>query len=88
MEMSPPTNIDESAATSPPYPYPPYQTHSWRLLFGDEYEARERSLVRFVVDAVGRPLKRFKSTRELVEAVRDAIEGTSTLYIVLPRELT
>ena len=65
-----------SASTAPPsLPYPIYQTHSWRLLFGDKHTARERSLVRFVVNAIGRPLKRFRSTRELVEAVRDAIEG-------------
>ncbi|KAI0656364.1 hypothetical protein C8Q70DRAFT_921664 [Cubamyces menziesii] len=31
--------------------------------------------VRFVVDTVGRPLSRFKSTRELAMAMRDAIRG-------------
>ncbi|TBU27779.1 hypothetical protein BD311DRAFT_865880 [Dichomitus squalens] len=64
-----------ASAASSPLPYPLYQTHGWRLLFGDKHFTREHSLVRFVVNAVGRPLKRFRSTRELVEAVRDAIEG-------------
>ncbi|TBU56634.1 hypothetical protein BD310DRAFT_854586 [Dichomitus squalens] len=64
-----------AVSASPPLSYPLYQTHSWRLLFGDKHIARERSLVRLVVNAVGRPLKCFRSTRELVEATRDAIEG-------------
>ncbi|TBU46962.1 hypothetical protein BD309DRAFT_857048 [Dichomitus squalens] len=72
---------NDGCVPSPPYPlsavFPcsPYQTHCWRLLFGDECSSRERSLVRCAVDTVGRPLKHFKTTRELVGAVRDAIEG-------------
>ena len=64
-----------ASAASFPLPYPLYQTHHWTLLFGDQHATREHSLVRQVVDAIGRPLKRFRSTRELVEAVRDAIQG-------------
>ncbi|EJF59159.1 hypothetical protein DICSQDRAFT_89632, partial [Dichomitus squalens LYAD-421 SS1] len=48
----------------------PYEADS-----SHKHIARERSLVRLVVNAVGRPLKCFRSTRELVEATRDAIEG-------------
>ncbi|KAI0750193.1 hypothetical protein C8Q80DRAFT_676674 [Daedaleopsis nitida] len=68
-----------SSSTDPPQtfllPFPQYETYTWRLLFGDKYAHREQSLVRIVVDVVGRPLKRFRSTRELVAAMRDAIEG-------------
>ncbi|KAI0648622.1 hypothetical protein C8Q79DRAFT_904359 [Trametes meyenii] len=56
-------------------PYPMHQTWSWRLTNGENCRVYERSHVRFMVDTVGRPLSRFKSTRELVTAMRDAIRG-------------
>lgn len=68
-------DADPSPPLEYPLPYPQYQTHTWRLLHGDKHSNRERSLVRIVVDAVGRPLTRFRSTREMIEGFRDAIEG-------------
>ncbi|KAI0350428.1 hypothetical protein OH77DRAFT_1431046 [Trametes cingulata] len=56
-------------------PYPMHETWSWRLSRGPEFEPRERSHVRFVIDTVGRPLSQFKNTKELVTAIRDAIKG-------------
>ncbi|KAH9896021.1 hypothetical protein C8Q73DRAFT_462505 [Cubamyces lactineus] len=56
-------------------PRPMHQTFSWRLAVGDDALAYERSHMRIVVDTVGRPLSRFRSTRELVAAIRDAIKG-------------
>ncbi|KAI0667994.1 hypothetical protein C8Q78DRAFT_993898 [Trametes maxima] len=52
-----------------------HQTWSCRLSVGEKFEYRERSHMRFVVDIVGRPLRRFKSTKELVLAMYDAIRG-------------
>ncbi|KAI0636326.1 hypothetical protein C8Q77DRAFT_1156006 [Trametes polyzona] len=57
-----------------PLHYPQHQTYSWRLLDA-EYQHLERSHMRIVIDDVGRPLTQFTSTRELVEAIRDAIIG-------------
>ncbi|KAJ8496372.1 hypothetical protein ONZ51_g1136 [Trametes cubensis] len=57
------------------HPHPMHQTFTWRLAAGDAAKVRERSHMRFVVDTVGRPLSRFRSTRELVTAIRDAIIG-------------
>ncbi|KAI0350409.1 hypothetical protein OH77DRAFT_1413043 [Trametes cingulata] len=56
-------------------PYPMHETWSWRLSRGAEHEPKERSHVRFVIDTVGRPLSQFRSTKELVTAIRDAIKG-------------
>ena len=58
-----------------PLPYPQYQTHSYQLLCGSLYKDLERSLVRIIVDVVGRPINRFTSTRELTEGFRDSIKG-------------
>ena len=58
-----------------PLPYPQYQTHSYRLLRGSLRKDFERSLVRMIVDVVGRPINRFASTRELTEGFRDSIKG-------------
>ncbi|KAI0365541.1 hypothetical protein BV20DRAFT_973090 [Pilatotrama ljubarskyi] len=68
---------DAQSAQGPPdgYPYPMHETYSWRLSVGDDAQPRERSHVRFVVDTVGRPLSQFKTTKELVTAMRDAIKG-------------
>ncbi len=59
-----------------PLPYPQQQTFTWRVLEGDGQRHRERSHMRFVVDTVGRRLTKFRSTREMVLAMRDAIKGT------------
>ncbi|KAI0350426.1 hypothetical protein OH77DRAFT_1413071 [Trametes cingulata] len=56
-------------------PYPLHQTWSWRLSTNEGCKVYERSHMRFVVDTVGRPLSCFKSTKELVMAIRDAIKG-------------
>lgn len=56
-------------------PFPMHQTSSWRLGMGPQYHANERSHMRFVIDTVGRPLSCFKTTKELVMALRDAIVG-------------
>lgn len=74
-----------------PLPHPQHQTYSWRLIFNDkkgkdeeteELWHRERSHMRIVIDDVGRPLTEFKSTRQLVCAVRDAIRGESRVTLV------
>ncbi|KAI9001498.1 hypothetical protein BD414DRAFT_574923 [Trametes punicea] len=57
-----------------PLPHPRQQTYSWRL-HGEEFWHSERSHMRMVIDDVGRPLTEFRSTRELVTAIRDAIRG-------------
>ncbi|KAH9856223.1 hypothetical protein C2E23DRAFT_508120 [Lenzites betulinus] len=57
-----------------PLPYPQHQTYSWRM-FGEEYWHRERSHMRIVIDDVGRPLTDFKSSREMVMAIRDGVRG-------------
>ena len=79
------TTAAKASTSSSEYllPYPQYQTHSWRLMFGDMFKHRERSLVRIVLDAVGRPLSRFRSTREMAMAFRDAIAGESSSGTVI-----
>ncbi|KAH9884204.1 hypothetical protein C8Q73DRAFT_796322 [Cubamyces lactineus] len=62
------------AAPRPP-PHPMHQTFTWRLTVGESATARERSHMRLVINTVGRPLSRFRSTKELVTAIRDAILG-------------
>ncbi|KAI0761558.1 hypothetical protein BD413DRAFT_495606 [Trametes elegans] len=42
---------------------------------GREHEADERSHVRFVMETAGWPLSHFRSTMELVTAIRDELEG-------------
>lgn len=75
-----------------PLPHTQHQTYSWRLIFNDkkrkkeeteELWHRERSHMRIVIDDVGRPLTAFKSTRELVCAVRDAIRGESRVSLAV-----
>ncbi|KAI0353657.1 hypothetical protein OH77DRAFT_575489 [Trametes cingulata] len=58
-----------------PLPHPQQQTYSWRLLYGEQYTYLERSHMRIVVDDIGRPLTQFTCTREVVQAIRDAIVG-------------
>ncbi|KAI0692469.1 hypothetical protein C8T65DRAFT_730511 [Cerioporus squamosus] len=57
----------------PPRHRPHQQTFSWRTTRGSHLY--ERSHVRIVVDTVGRPLTQFRSTKELVTALRDAVFG-------------
>ncbi|KAI0750204.1 hypothetical protein C8Q80DRAFT_1269950 [Daedaleopsis nitida] len=56
-------------------PWPLHQTFSWTLGVGAHMTYRERSHMRFVVSDVGRPPTRFKNTKELVRAFRDAVCG-------------
>ncbi|KAI0820921.1 hypothetical protein BC628DRAFT_1465406 [Trametes gibbosa] len=56
-----------------------HQTHSWRLAVGEHMKAKEHSHMRMVTNTVGRPLMLFKSTKELVMAIYDAICGHQTL---------
>ncbi|KAI1792123.1 hypothetical protein LXA43DRAFT_1093940 [Ganoderma leucocontextum] len=61
--------------TSLPPHRPLQQTFTWRQAYGPDRWHRERSHMRFVVDKVGRPLNRFRNTREMAIAIRDAIRG-------------
>ena len=73
-----PSSSAPSTSSAPAFediPHPMHQTFSLRLCGAPNAKFMERSHVRFVVDTVGRPLSRFKSTRELVMAMRDAIKG-------------
>ncbi|KAI0750221.1 hypothetical protein C8Q80DRAFT_1166705 [Daedaleopsis nitida] len=72
---APRSMVVPAKGVSPPSHRPMQQTFSWRLSRGNQYWYRERSHMRFVIDTVGRPLTRFKSTKELVKAVRDACRG-------------
>ncbi|KAI0706502.1 hypothetical protein C8Q76DRAFT_696735 [Earliella scabrosa] len=64
------------SSTSPyPLPYPLHQTFSWTIAMGPDMTYRERSHMRFVVADVGRSPDKFKNTKELVSAFRDAICG-------------
>lgn len=67
-------NVSSSAATNPLH-RPMQQTFSWRLTRGDRWWFRERSHMRFVTDTVGRPITRFRCTKELITALRDAAKG-------------
>ncbi|KAI0750186.1 hypothetical protein C8Q80DRAFT_1166504 [Daedaleopsis nitida] len=71
---SPLTPLDK---LQPQYPLrvPQQQTYTWRVLFGDAKRHRERSHMRLVIDTVGRRLTRFRSTRELILAMRDAMRA-------------
>ncbi|KAL7279491.1 hypothetical protein ACG7TL_007334 [Trametes sanguinea] len=55
-----------------PLPYPQHQTYSWRLV-NPEFEHLERSHMRIVIDEVGRPLTKFKSTRHQQAWIRAGI---------------
>ncbi|KAL7279513.1 hypothetical protein ACG7TL_007356 [Trametes sanguinea] len=57
-----------------PLPYPQHQTYSSRFENSTRMH-HERSHVRIVIADVGHPLTEFKSSREMVAAMRDAIEG-------------
>lgn len=72
-----------TSSKSLPAHRPMQQTFSWRLSRGDDQWHKERSHMRFVVDTVGRSLTNFRSTRELVEAMFDAIRGKSQLHVYL-----
>ncbi|KAI0769593.1 hypothetical protein BD413DRAFT_477403 [Trametes elegans] len=59
----------------PPRPF--HQTYTWRLTRGPHWKPQERSHVRFIVDVVGRPLSKFRRSKELALAMRDALKGHS-----------
>ncbi|KAM5544812.1 hypothetical protein V8D89_001710 [Ganoderma adspersum] len=70
------------SATMPiePPPLPLHQTWTSHLVQGPEGVYNERSHVRSVTSTVGRPLTEFKDTRQLCQAVRDAIAAHKTLW--------
>ncbi|KAI1792133.1 hypothetical protein LXA43DRAFT_1134855 [Ganoderma leucocontextum] len=73
---SPPASLSASTSSLQlPVHRPMQQTFTWRQARGPKYWHRERSHMRFVVAEVGRPLTRFRSTKELATAVRDAMIG-------------
>ncbi|OBZ71047.1 hypothetical protein A0H81_09295 [Grifola frondosa] len=51
------------------------RTVSWFITGDADWRRRERSHMRLVMDTLGKPLDEFESTRELIEAIRDAIKG-------------
>ncbi|KAI0328289.1 hypothetical protein GY45DRAFT_1372522 [Cubamyces sp. BRFM 1775] len=65
---------DQCFSVDFPLPYPQHQTYSWRIV-DPKFEYLERSHTRMVIDDVGRCLTDFTSTREVVQAMRDAILG-------------
>ncbi|KAI0750208.1 hypothetical protein C8Q80DRAFT_1233151 [Daedaleopsis nitida] len=69
-----------ASARSHPLPFPQHQTFSWAVACNVERSYRERSHMRFIVTDVGRPITRFKTTRELILAMRDAIIGHRQAY--------
>ncbi|KAI0689320.1 hypothetical protein C8T65DRAFT_588766 [Cerioporus squamosus] len=74
----PPSLAAQSSPVASPLHRPMQQTFSWRRVRGNRFWHRERSHMRFVTDTVGRSLTRFRCTKELVTAVRDAIKGHRT----------
>ena len=60
-------------------PYPLHRTYTLRLGGATSNKGisvdGERTHVRFVVDVVGRSLRNFRTTEELVAAFGDAIQG-------------
>ncbi|KAI0656370.1 hypothetical protein C8Q70DRAFT_331669, partial [Cubamyces menziesii] len=60
-------------------PYPLHRTYTLRLSGATSNKGisvdEERTHVRFVVDVVGRSVRNFRTTKELVAAFRDAIQG-------------
>ncbi|KAH9855751.1 hypothetical protein C2E23DRAFT_548717 [Lenzites betulinus] len=58
------------------FPLPRLQHYTWSMgLINPQLWHLERSHIRMVIDKVGRPLTQFTCTRELIEAVRDAVLG-------------
>ncbi|CCM06122.1 uncharacterized protein FIBRA_08371 [Fibroporia radiculosa] len=85
------TDQHGSVPSPPPPPYesddeapPPYEsghcTASAAILDRNMAKYNERSHTRLVMKTVGRPISEFESTREMVEALRDAIEGHGIAY--------
>ncbi|KAI0788299.1 hypothetical protein C8Q74DRAFT_1367046 [Fomes fomentarius] len=58
-----------------PLPLPFHQTFSWTVVRGLDSTYRERSHMRFVMADIGRPITKFKRTRDLIGAFKDAIIG-------------
>lgn len=77
VEITEPSITPPSSATAAlnRLPRPMHQTYTWRLLRGETHRVYERSHMRFVLDTVGLPLSEFRSTKELVMAIRDGIKG-------------
>lgn len=75
LDKAPRSLFMSSRTTALPSHRPMQQTFSWRLSRGKDYWHRERSHMRFVIDTVGKPITRFDSTQELIQAVWDAIQG-------------
>ncbi|KAH9902362.1 hypothetical protein C8Q73DRAFT_633301 [Cubamyces lactineus] len=72
--LAPGHQHDQCPSVDFPLPYPQHQTYSWRII-DPKYVYLERSHMRIVIDNVGRCLTYFTSTREVVQAMRDAILG-------------
>ena len=81
----PPSLSTSTSALNAPVHRPMHQTFTWRQVYsdGDRHWHRERSQMRFVVDIVGRPLTHFRTTKEMVMALRDAIRGNVHAHISL-----
>lgn len=77
-------SLSSSDGSDPTLPIhrPMHQTFTWRQLYGEKYWHRERSQMRLVVDAVGRPITQFRSTKEMVTAMRDSLRGQITVRLV------
>ncbi|TFY57944.1 hypothetical protein EVJ58_g6714 [Rhodofomes roseus] len=71
-----PESIDSGASTPPAG----HRTVSGLYHAGRKHPFHERSHMRLVLETVGVPLRQFNSTRELVIALRDAIEGHKRAY--------
>ena len=69
------SSLSDDSVSDVPLAFPEQQTFTWRSSRGQDKDYRERSHMRFVIDIVGRPLTDFRSTQELVTAMRDAIIG-------------
>ena len=83
MEVAQKVAIADGTAYEGLTSYPSQQTFTWRLLEGDLRRHHDRTHTRIVVDVVGRPLTRFRSTREMVLAMRDAVKGASIFIRVV-----
>ena len=82
------SSLSDDSVPDVPLPFPKQQTFTWRSSRGQDKAYYERSHMRFVTDIVGRPLTDFRSTQELVTAMRDAIIGEVSHPTQLRRHLT
>lgn len=70
-----PSGVTIAARLPHPTMHRTYSCRTSRTKNGRDYQVYEGSHMRFVIDTVGRPLSEFRSTKELVMAIRDAIKG-------------